>query len=263
MRNSLTLAAAFSAWVGMAHADAFTDSVVGNLRELGYDFIEIQEGINQIKVEAIRGTDKLEVIYDRASGRILKQERERAEADEIGRTGLQIRNRNRDFLDVGSFVPTDSAFNRELVSRLQAEGYEFIEIKNGPTQIKVEAVRGSEKLEMIFDRETGEILKREIGRADAEYAGRSGVEIDTRKDDFLDDDEDDEDDDRSGRRGGRDDEDDDDDEHDDEDNSGHGSSDDEEDDEDDDDDDDEHDDEDNSGSGSSGSDDDDEEDDED
>ena len=58
MRNSLTLAAAFTAWVGMAHADAFTDSVVSNLRELGYEFIEVQDGINQIKVEAIRGTDK-------------------------------------------------------------------------------------------------------------------------------------------------------------------------------------------------------------
>lgn len=242
MRNSLTIAAAFTAWVGMAHADGFTDSVVSNLQELGYDFIEVQDGINQVKVEAIRGTDKLEVIYDRASGRILKQEREQAEAGEVGRTGVQVRNRNRDFVDVGSFTPTDSAFNRELVAELQAEGYDFIEIKNGPTQIKVEAIRGTEKLEMIFDRETGELLKREIGRAGADDMGRSGIEIDTRKDDFLDDDEDDEDDDRSGGR--------DDDDEDDEDNSGRGSSDDE------DDEDDEDDDEDNSGSGSSGSDDD-------
>jgi hypothetical protein len=99
MHRSITLAAAFTAWVGMAHADAFTDTVVSNLQELGYEFIEIQAGINQVKVEAIRGTEKLEVIYDRASGSILKQENEVAEDDEVGRTGVKIRIRNRDFLD--------------------------------------------------------------------------------------------------------------------------------------------------------------------
>lgn len=252
MHRSITLAAAFTTWVGMAHADAFTDSIVTNLQGLGYEFIEIQDGIDQIKVEAIRGADKLEVIYDRTSGRILKQERERAEVGEVGRSGVQVRNRNRNFLDVGPLAPTDSDFNRELVERLQAEGYDFIEVQNGPTQIKVEAIRGSEKLEIIFDRETGEVLKQETGRAGPAEAGRSGIEIDTRNSDFLDDDDED------GRSGRDDDEDDDDEDDDDEDNSGRGSSGDDEDDDDEDDDDESgggsgsR----NSGSGSSGSDDD-------
>jgi hypothetical protein len=198
MHRKLTFAAAFTTMIGAAHADTFTDSIVSNLQDLGYEFIEIQDGIGQVKVEAIRGTDKLEVIYDRSTGRILKQERERAEAGEIGRSGVQVRDRNRNFIDVGPVFATDSAFNQKLVKDLQSEGYEFIEIKNGLTQIKVEAIRGTEKLEVIYDRETGEVLKREVERAASYEVGRTGVEIDTRNRDFLDDDEDDEDD-RSGR----------------------------------------------------------------
>lgn len=199
MHRKLTFAAAFTTIIGVAHADTFTDSIVSNLQSLGYEFIEIQDGIGQVKVEAIRGTDKLEVIYDRSSGRILKQERERAEAGEIGRSGVQVRDRNRNFIDVGPLFATDSAFNQKVVEDLQAQGYDFIEIKNGLTQIKVEAIRGTEKLEIVYDRETGEVLKREVQRAASGEVGRSGIEIDTRNRDFLDDDEDDESD-RSGRR---------------------------------------------------------------
>ena len=208
MHRRLTFAAAFTTVIGTAHADTFTDSIVSNLQSLGYEFIEIQDGIGQVKVEAIRGTDKLEVIYDRSSGRILKQERERAEAGEIGRSGVQVRDRNRNFIDVGPLFATDSAFNQKVVEDLQAQGYDFIEIKNGLTQIKVEAIRGTEKLEIVYDRETGEVLKREVQRAASGEVGRSGIEIDTRNRDFLDDDEDDEND-RSGRRDDEDDEDDD------------------------------------------------------
>lgn len=99
MNRSIPIAAAFAVWVGVAHADGFTDSIVANLQGLGYEFIEIQNGIGQVKVEAIRGAEKLEVIYDRATGQILKQEREQAELSETGRSGVQVRDRNRDFLD--------------------------------------------------------------------------------------------------------------------------------------------------------------------
>lgn len=226
MRKTLTLAAVAVLWTGMAQADAFTDSIVANMRDLGYDFIEIQDGVTQTKVEAVRGTEKLEVVYDRATGRILKQERERAEAGEVGRSGVQIRNRNRDFVEASLLTPVDEALNGQIVDELRAEGYDFIEIKNGPTQIKVEAVRGTEKLEMIVDRDTGAVLKREVEQATARDMGRTGVQIATRSRDFVrvrgDDDDrgrgrgrggdrdrssrdDDRDDDRSGRGSGRDD----------------------------------------------------------
>lgn len=92
----LPLAAALLA--GPAGADPFTDAVVKNLRDLGYQYIEIQRGATQLKAEAVRGTEEFEVIYDLATGRILKQERGRADAEYIGRTGLEISARNRDFL---------------------------------------------------------------------------------------------------------------------------------------------------------------------
>ena len=61
-----------------------------------------------------------------------------------------------------------------LAAELQAAGYTRIEIKEGPTQTKVEAVRGSEKLEYVFDRRTGAILEREVeaGRATPAAAAR-------------------------------------------------------------------------------------------
>ncbi|SFI62083.1 PepSY domain-containing protein [Jannaschia pohangensis] len=101
--------------------------------------------------------------------------------------------------------------NDVLIERLQSEGYEYIEIKVGLTQTKVEAIRGTEKLEFTFDQATGEILKQEVERADSDEIGRTGVEIDRRDRDFVDVGGNRRDDDRRGDRRGRDDDDDDDD----------------------------------------------------
>ncbi len=234
MYRTVTAAAAAALWFTAAQADPFTDAVVAKYQEMGFDFIEVQNGLNQVKVEAIRGDQKIEVIYDRETGQILKQEQERAEAGEAGRTGVQVRERDRNFVQAtaqASGVALSGA-TEDVIDELRAQGYEFFEIKNGPTQVKVEAIRGNEKVELILDRETGEVLKREIEAA-GDDAGRSGMEIDSRSEDFLgeddddhdnsgpgshDDDDDDADDDNSGS--GSDDDDDDDD------NSGSGSSDD-------------------------------------
>ena len=84
---------------GAAMADQFTDKIVADLTSQGYQRIEIKNGISQVKVEAFKGTNKVELIYDRNTGAILKQESETADADENTAPGLQITNRNRDFLD--------------------------------------------------------------------------------------------------------------------------------------------------------------------
>ena len=147
------------------------------------------------------------------------------------------------------------AFTDQIVADLQGQGFEFIEIKDSPSFVKVEAIRGSEKLEVIYDRSTGEIVKRENEQADADEVGLSGVDVKMVADGDiggLDDDDDDDDDDRDD-----DDHRDDDDDRDDDDNSGSGS----DDDDDDDDDDRDEDDDDNSGSGSDDDDEDDDDDD--
>ena len=98
MNRLFVTAAASVLWVGAAHADAFTDQVVARYQDMGFTFVEVQGGPTQVKVEAIKDSQKLEVIYDRVTGAILKQEQERADADESDRTGVQVRERDRDFL---------------------------------------------------------------------------------------------------------------------------------------------------------------------
>ena len=93
------LAAAAAITLGsQASADPFVDSVVRNFQNLGYDFIEIERGRTQLKAEGVRGTDELTVIYDLATGRIIRQETGRADSSYVGRDGLEIRSRDRDFV---------------------------------------------------------------------------------------------------------------------------------------------------------------------
>lgn len=209
----------------MAIAQSATDQIINDLTGQGFQRIEIDNGIGQIKVEAIRGTQKLEVVYDRATGAILKQEVERVRAGEDTRPGVEIRNRNRDFVDAGrvsddssststsasqsttttttTTTSTGSSSTDDIVRDLQAQGYTRIEIKNGATQTKVEAIRGTEKVETVFDRATGDVIKQEVETVDSGDDTRPGVEIRTRDRDFVDgsgsDDDDDDDDRRSGR----------------------------------------------------------------
>lgn len=73
-----------------------------------------------------------------------------------------------------------------LVSDLQAQGYSWIEVKRGPGQIKIEAIKGDQKVETIIDAATGEVLKTETETASSEDRGREGVEIKTVGRDFVD-----------------------------------------------------------------------------
>jgi hypothetical protein len=67
-----------------------------------------------------------------------------------------------------------------------ADGYSYVEIKTGPTQTKLEAVKDATKLEVIYDNETGAVIKQESSAVDDDYAGQTGVEIEDTDDDFTD-----------------------------------------------------------------------------
>jgi hypothetical protein len=189
-----------------AKADTFTDAIVTDLQSQGFEFIEIKDGPGVVKVEAVRDGAKLEVVYDRATGRILKQETGPAGGD-AGRRGVEIVSVGQDAavpVSAASMVDVDA-----LVADLEAQGFEYIEVKQGPTQIKVEAIRGDQKVETVYDAASGEVLKQEVEHA-GDDAGRSGVSVRSRDDDFADDggdgsrghdddDDDDGDDDRSGQ----------------------------------------------------------------
>ena len=93
----ILLAAALSLTGGAAFALTAQD-IINTLSSLGYTRIELKTGPTQTKVEAIRGTEKLEVIYDNASGDTLKSEVQAVEPGENTAPGVSVRNRNRDFL---------------------------------------------------------------------------------------------------------------------------------------------------------------------
>jgi hypothetical protein len=73
---------------------------------------------------------------------------------------------------------------KALADRYLAEGYSFVEIKQGPTQTKLEAIMDTTQVEVIYSNETGEIISQESQPADAEYLNRTGVEIKLTRNDF-------------------------------------------------------------------------------
>ncbi|MGL6212134.1 MAG: PepSY domain-containing protein [Paracoccaceae bacterium] len=82
-----------------------------------------------------------------------------------------------------------------VIADLQAQGYTSIEVKNGPSQVKVEAIRGTEQVEVVYDKDTGAVLKSEVGPVDTDEDADDGVSIRNEEDDFVDGDRNDSDDD--------------------------------------------------------------------
>jgi hypothetical protein len=82
-----------------------------------------------------------------------------------------------------------------LANAYIAEGYTYVEVKVGPTQTKLEAVKGDRKVEVIYDNATEKPIKQEFEDAEGDDLGRTGIEIKTSDDDFeeVDDEDDDED----------------------------------------------------------------------
>jgi hypothetical protein len=81
-----------------------------------------------------------------------------------------------------------------LADAYVAEGYTYVEVKVGPTQTKLEAVKGDRKVEVIYDNASEAIIKQEFGDADDDYVGRTGVEIEDTASDFEDSSDDENDD---------------------------------------------------------------------
>ncbi len=84
---------------------------------------------------------------------------------------------------------TASPLTDSLVAAWQAQGYQRIEIETGPTQVKVEAIRGTQKAEVVYDAATGAILRQEFERVDGDDNTRPGVFYERDDDDFTRDDD--------------------------------------------------------------------------
>ncbi len=98
LRKTVLLAVAFAAFGAVAQAEVNVEALVTQLQSEGYTRIEVTRGRTQVKVEAIRGTEKVETIYDAVTGAILKTENEAVRPQENTNPGVRIRDRNRDFV---------------------------------------------------------------------------------------------------------------------------------------------------------------------
>jgi hypothetical protein len=84
---------------GTAQAQSFADRLVSQFSEQGFTRMEVKNGPTQTKVEAIRGNQKVEVVYDQATGSIIKQESQRVRSGDDRSAGVEIRDRDSDFVD--------------------------------------------------------------------------------------------------------------------------------------------------------------------
>ncbi len=101
MKKLMMLTAAFALSATIAGALTSGD-VIADLTAQGYTRIEVKTGLTQIKVEAIKGTTKIETIYDLATGAILKSETGPVGAFDDTAPGVEVSVRDRDFIDGGS-----------------------------------------------------------------------------------------------------------------------------------------------------------------
>jgi hypothetical protein len=96
---TLSLSLSLAVWGSAALAAVTAESVISDFQAQGYDRIEVKKGPTQMKVEAIRGTEKVEVVIDTATGGVLKRETATASIREQGQTGVEVKERARDFVD--------------------------------------------------------------------------------------------------------------------------------------------------------------------
>ena len=80
-----------------------------------------------------------------------------------------------------------AAIDPQALAADYLKSYDYVEVKVGPTQTKVEAIKGSVKVEVIYDNETAAIVKQEQSVADAEERALVGSEVGTEEEDFEDD----------------------------------------------------------------------------
>lgn len=102
MKRFLLLTTAIGFFATMAQAGITEQQVIDLYTSQGYTNIEVTTGPTQMKVEAVQGTAKVEVIYDIETGAILKQENSTASADDLSSDPIETKTSDKDFLRGGS-----------------------------------------------------------------------------------------------------------------------------------------------------------------
>ena len=90
MKRTRFLAAAFALVAGMALAQDPTEAMIDQFKADNYTRIEVNTGPTLTKIEAIRDGQKVEVVVDNATGKVIKRETEAVEPGEDISPGVFI-----------------------------------------------------------------------------------------------------------------------------------------------------------------------------
>ena len=77
----------------------------------------------------------------------------------------------------------------DVVNTYKAKNYSYIDVKESPTQIKVEAIKDAMYIEVVYDKESGSVISTESGVASEEDAAQTGVTVVVVTRDFENDDQ--------------------------------------------------------------------------
>lgn len=110
----------------IATPSSATDAKIAELQAAGFTRIEVKNGPTQSKIEAIRGQEKVEMVIDQTTGATLKEENERVGLFANRQAGVEVRDRNRDFVTVGASDNDDDHHK----SRLSSKGQRHLEVED-------------------------------------------------------------------------------------------------------------------------------------
>lgn len=96
----------------------------------------------------------------------------------------------------GLSMASAGALTDQVVADLQSQGFDRIEVDEGPTQVKFEAIRSTDgvKIEVVYDSTTGTIIKQEQDTVTPGTNVTPGVFIESDDEDFVDNNDDNDDD---------------------------------------------------------------------
>ena len=101
-----------------AFAGLTVESIAADLQAQGFSRIEITQGRSQIKAEATRGGERVDTVYDAATGDVIRSETRLGSSDDNRGSGVSIRSRDRDFVrDSADDGAGDSRDDRDSGSR--------------------------------------------------------------------------------------------------------------------------------------------------
>lgn len=101
MKRIFALAAALAFSGTMVAAAITPDDVIKTYQDAGYTRIEVTRGRTQIKVEAIKEGQQIEVVYDAETGNVIKTESGVADHSDDRTPGVKVKTRDRDFVKDG------------------------------------------------------------------------------------------------------------------------------------------------------------------